>query len=372
MPGNKVRQPDFDPHAWLATIPMTDDVYLGLQAQNIARVEMSVLRRWESDVLDEQEADPGNYQGPKYRELLALSQMWVFGVYEFLRTWRQRARILKQFEDAYNQLATPAEREAYLKDLDTEARDKARLATRFPVYYPDHVARIADPEFMKSVRSYCDETEELWRRLSAVRMPAAKHELPKKFGQNPLIADAPGIGVPDRATGSILWEVLRDDKQTTILRRDLADEFFRIWGWHEDIEAALLLANEAKSRRERLARLASKPAGSPPGTKQADRFFRTESEVTNDAQPLAVVLAKGSDSRRPSSKSAPLQATAQRASESRSSGQVGRKDPKVDENPFRQEPSEPLPYFVREVAGDPVKKAKPAIARRRYLRSKKP
>ena len=228
MPGIRVRQHDFDLHAWVGTIPMTDDLYLGLQAQNIARVETSVLRRWESDVLDEQEADPGNYQGPKYRELLALSQMWVFGVYEFLRTWRQRARFLKQFEDKYKQLATRAEREVYLKDLESKARDKARLATRFPVYYPDHVAKIADPAFMQSVRSYYDETEKLWLELSTVRMPAAKHELPKKHGQDALLADAPGIGLPDRATGSILWQVIRDGKQTTIMRRDLADKFFEI------------------------------------------------------------------------------------------------------------------------------------------------
>jgi hypothetical protein len=39
---------------------MTDDIYLGLLAQNLARVEMSVIRRWENEVLDEQEIDPGN------------------------------------------------------------------------------------------------------------------------------------------------------------------------------------------------------------------------------------------------------------------------------------------------------------------------
>ena len=73
MAEGKVRQKDFNVHTWYATIPMTDDLYLGLQAQNIARVEMSVMRPWEGQVLDEQEVDPGNYQGPKYRELMALS-----------------------------------------------------------------------------------------------------------------------------------------------------------------------------------------------------------------------------------------------------------------------------------------------------------
>jgi hypothetical protein len=190
MAEDKVRQKDFDLQAWSATIPMTDDMYLWLQAQNIARVEMSVLRRWESEVLGEQEADPGSYQGPKYRELMALSQMWVFGLYEFLRTWRQRAALLMQYEENYNKLTTQPKREAYLKGIVDKAKNKARLATQFPAHYPEHVAKIADPEFMKSVRAYMDKTEDLFRELSAVRMPAAKHELPGKKG---LIADAPGI-----------------------------------------------------------------------------------------------------------------------------------------------------------------------------------
>ena len=60
MSGSRVRQQDFNLHTWFAAIPMTDDIYLGLQAQNLARVEMSVIRRWENEVLDEQEIDPGN------------------------------------------------------------------------------------------------------------------------------------------------------------------------------------------------------------------------------------------------------------------------------------------------------------------------
>jgi hypothetical protein len=76
MVEDRVHEKDFNLHTWYATIPMTDDTYLGLQAQNLARVEMNVVRRWESDVLDEQEVDRGNYQGPKCRELMALSQMW--------------------------------------------------------------------------------------------------------------------------------------------------------------------------------------------------------------------------------------------------------------------------------------------------------
>jgi hypothetical protein len=261
MAEKKVLETDFNLHSWYATIPMSDDVYLGLQAQNIARVEMNVMRVWESQALDEQQEDPGSYQGPKYRELMALSQMWVFGLYEFLRTWRQRARLLMLFEQKYSELATQEERDAYLEVITLKAKNKARLATRFPVYYPDHVAKIADAEFIKSVRAYWDKTQELYEELSAVRMPAAKHELPKKRGEEALLADGPGMGVPNRLTGSISWEVVLGDKKKTIMRRDLADKFLDILSWHEDVETAYAFALEQKARVKRLRRRRGRRGG---------------------------------------------------------------------------------------------------------------
>jgi hypothetical protein len=131
------------------------------------------------------------------------------------------------------------------------------------VYYPDHVEKISDPEFMKSVRAYLAETAQLYEELSAVRMPAAKHELPKKPGQEVAIADGPGMGLPSPYTGSIGWPVVLGDKETTIVRRDLADKFFGIMAWHEDVETALVLAKQAKGRRKRrrgqLARQSRRP-----------------------------------------------------------------------------------------------------------------
>jgi hypothetical protein len=352
-----VREKDFNLHTWIATIPMTDDIYLGLQAQNIARVEMSVLRQWESAALDEQEADPGSYQGPKYRELMALSQMWVFGLYEFLRTWRQRAGVLMQYEEKYNKLATKAERDAYLKDIVDRTKSKARLATRYPVYYPEHVAKIADAEFIKSVRAYKDKTDELFGELSAVRMPAAKHELRGKDG---LIADAPGTGLPDRLTGTICWQILLGDKQTTIRRRDLADKFFGILGWHEDVETALVLAKEAKVRRKRLSRGAKSDAGKAARhAGNLDQFFRTPEEAARDEAPITLT---------------PTQERGhQKREKHRGKAEVFKSKPRPpDKNvPEQEVPPESLPYFVREVGVAPPKNDGPRIATRRYSRNNK-
>lgn len=356
MAEDKVRQKDFDLQAWPATIPMTDDMYLWIQAQNIARVEMSVLRRWESEVLDEQEADPGGYQGPKYRELMALSQMWVFGLYEFLRTWRQRADLLMRHEENYNKLTTQPKRDAYLKEIVDKAKDKARLATQFPAHYPEHVAKIADPEFMKSIRAYKDKTEELFRELSAVRMPAAKHEVP---GGKKLIADGPGMGLPNRLTGSICWPVLLGDKQTTIMRRDLADKFFGLFGWHEDVETALVLANEAKARRKRLSRGARSHAGKCAQPEHLDQFFRTPEEVARDESP--VTLTPTQDQRH------------QRHEKHRGKPEVVKSKPAAPDKsgPQQEAPPEPPPYFVRETGVRPLKNDPPRVAKGRRSRNKK-
>ncbi len=356
----RVREKDFNLHTWYATIPMTDDIYLGLQAQNIARVEMSVVRRWEREVLDEQEDDPGSYQGPKYRELMALSQMWIFCLYEFLRTWRQRARALMQFEEKYNKFATQAERDAYLKDIVDKAKDKARLATRFPVFYPDHVAKIADPNFMKSVQAYWNKIEVLYGELSAVRMPAAKHELPKEHGKDALIADAPGIGLPDKVTGSICWQVLLGERQTTIVRRDLADKFLDLLGWHEDIEAALLLAKEAKDRRKASRAEARRAIGdSVRQGERLDRFFRTTSEAARDKQPMLTRAQDGT-------KREGVQGHGKDREEA-----TGSKSRQPMILPQPEIPPDPVPYFVRKIGTDATKNGPDRMAKLRYPRNKK-
>lgn len=277
----KVREKDFDLHTWFATIPMTDDVFLGLQAQNLARVEMSVLREWERKVLDEQRSDPGNYQGPRFRELLALSQMWVFGVYELLRTWRERARELLKFEEKLKSLATRGERDAYLKKLVDEANERARHIEIGAVDYPEHIAKVGDAAFMQSIKDYEEKTKDLWLELSAVRMPAAKHQLP---GKDKLPAQTPGLGLPSPYTGSIHWKVLvgKEREQREIGRRELADRFFGLLGWYEDAETALALAKEDKARRKRLQREARRLAIKSGPDGMTDEFFRTAKEADYD------------------------------------------------------------------------------------------
>jgi hypothetical protein len=67
------------------------------------------------------------------------------------------------------------------------------------------------------------------------------------------------------------------------------DKFFGLFGWHEDVETALVLANDAKVRRKRLSRGARIYAGTAPRlAENLDQFFRTPEEAARDEVPIAL------------------------------------------------------------------------------------
>src|SRR5688572_16171344 len=74
-------------HEALISLPLFDDPYLQIQAHNLEIVD-KILTQMERDVLREYfeaESTPASAL-----VLSALSQLWIFGLYEVLRTWRQR------------------------------------------------------------------------------------------------------------------------------------------------------------------------------------------------------------------------------------------------------------------------------------------
>src|SRR5439155_19914712 len=86
----KVKTSDFSLLEWSSKIPLVDDLWLGMQARNIAIVDMTIMRQIEASVLEEFFHDD-RHSMPTLMTLSALSQMWVFSLYEFLRTWLDRA-----------------------------------------------------------------------------------------------------------------------------------------------------------------------------------------------------------------------------------------------------------------------------------------
>ena len=95
---------------------------------------------------------------------------------------------------------------------------------------------------MNLIRKYKEETEPLFRKVEAIRIPLAKHEI---AGKEKLLAEAPGLGGVNKMTGSMYWRIVLSEREVTIIeRRTLADRFLNVLSWFEEEEAALLLAKE--------------------------------------------------------------------------------------------------------------------------------
>jgi hypothetical protein len=69
---------EFDLFKWSSGIPLCDDVWLGMQARNIAIVDLQVIRIIEADMLEEYFKE--DRTPPGLMLLSGMSQMWIFSV----------------------------------------------------------------------------------------------------------------------------------------------------------------------------------------------------------------------------------------------------------------------------------------------------
>jgi hypothetical protein len=194
----------FDELIW--SLPLFDDVYLSMQGQNLILVDF-YLRNLERDLLRELvriERTPF----PATLIVSALSQMWIFAVYELLRTWRQRVKDLKR--EAQNPGVAP-----------TGKPDLAGL------WYRKQLAHLRkEPAYARKLDKAVTQTEPLFRRIEALRMNLAKHEVPKMQGMPAL---APGYGRIDEFSGSISWQIdLGNNGVDLVSRRSLADQLKKL------------------------------------------------------------------------------------------------------------------------------------------------
>ncbi len=266
--------------AWRFSIPLCDDLWLGMQAQNIAIVDR-IVRHFESAALEEFYKNDRFSMDDLY-PLSAMSQVWVFALYEFLRTWLQRASKLIGYAEQLAVLKTNEERAAYLKTIEGEAQEKAKHVKLASVFYHEHVARVGDEKFVKSLRHYRDSIKELFRDVEAIRMPLAKHEIAGAKDEQ-FMAEAPGYGRVDVVTGSMYWQIVLADSTVDIINRhSLADRFF---GTEKPKERSALFAEDAAephlSEGEKVSD-AAEPGLSEREKHYLDWFFGT---VNDDEQP---------------------------------------------------------------------------------------
>jgi hypothetical protein len=183
-------------------LPLFDDLFLSMQGQNVMLVDL-YLRDLERDLLREH-IEIERTPFPATLVVSALSQMWIFAVYELLRTWRQRVKDLKG-------------------DAQKPAVQQSGHSKLAGVYYPGQLAHLRKkPAYAKELDRAVNLMEPLFRRIEALRMNLAKHEVPKLHG---VPAIAPGYGRIDGMTGSISWQVdLGNNLVDHVSRRSLADQ----------------------------------------------------------------------------------------------------------------------------------------------------
>ena len=201
----------------IGSLPLMDDVYLRMQAMNIDMID-SYLMDMEHELLHGyMETD----KAPMETVFVsALSQLWIMGLYELLRTWRQRVRDIIKFTEKISALNSSA-RDTYIEEKRGEIRKSVALEDADELYWAPYKRIIENSDYVEDILYAFDKSEGLFRRIGALRMSLAKHELP---GQPDKIAMAPGFGRIDMTDGSIYWQIiLKDNEVDLISRRTIAD-----------------------------------------------------------------------------------------------------------------------------------------------------
>ena len=198
---------------------MDDDPYLYMQVMNLGVVD-DFLEDLESQLLREY-METERTPTPDAIFVSALSQMWIFAVYELLRTWRQRCRELFEFDEHLDKLEG-SKREAYITAKKEKLQNSSPYSDdREPFRWRTLERATNDQGFVSNVRKAFDSSEACFRKIEALRMHLAKHEMPKARGSSTM---APGYGRIDMMNGSIYWQVfLRGNEVDIISRRDIAD-----------------------------------------------------------------------------------------------------------------------------------------------------
>ena len=233
----------------LTSLPVLgDDLYLRMQALNLAVVD-EFLRDQESNLLRtyfEIERTPM----PEAVFVSAVSQLWIFGLYELLRTWRQRARSVLTFAAEIAEVEGEA-RDRCLENLRGRLRSSSAYPEELDGFFMRAFERVAEePDLARRVRVALDSTEVLYRQIEALRVHLAKHEMPGVRGS---FAMAPGYGRISMENGSIYWQVSLPDNEVDVTTRvALADACARL---AED-RSAWILPPEVQRMVEPIRRLA--------------------------------------------------------------------------------------------------------------------
>jgi len=211
----------------LRQLPLLRGGFLSMQATNIALVDI-YLQQLEAQLIREYLQNERTPDGMMF--VSALAQLWIFGLYELLRTWRQWISELITYGEELERLAQgpngATERSARIERENQKLAKASSLITE-DVEYTRSFRHVEDNlPYLEELRWARDAVLPIFRDLEAVRVTLAKHEIPKTKGLRALM---PGYARIDMTTGSLYWFiVLKDDDSKVISRQGIVDSLMAL------------------------------------------------------------------------------------------------------------------------------------------------
>lgn len=193
-----------------------DDIFLGMQAINIGLIDQ-LITQYEYELLREYnqiEKTPDSTMA-----VSALSQMWIYALYEVLRMWRDRKF---DFEKLRKNGGVILKANSMTDDpLNHTITIRKKQILRFN----------DDKEYQQQIDTVWNSLEEIYRAIELIRINLAKHCAPSKDN---MISMSPGYGRINEWCGAIDFQLIaknenhrdiidNDSYYTTLSRRDIAD-----------------------------------------------------------------------------------------------------------------------------------------------------
>jgi len=199
-------------HALFWRLSLFDDMYLNTQAMNIVLIDQFITE-WEYSLLPEYvEIEKTPLDTAMF--VSAQSQMWIFALYELLRTWRSRINKLLKWKSngGITQVLTNIEQERF------------NLAAHFR---KSHLETLRDdPAFASTLQSDSKLLDGVFAMTTAIRSNLAKHEIQ---GKENSVSARPGYGRINMWCGALDFELQHKDGSFEYLnRRDIAEALRKI------------------------------------------------------------------------------------------------------------------------------------------------
>jgi hypothetical protein len=199
-------------HAVFRGLVLFDDMFLNMQGMNVAIVDSFITDQGYALLREYIEIERTPTQQAMF--VSALSQMWIFALYELLRTWRARICKLKTWKES-------GAIDGMLQRLKNDTHNLgAFMRTR-------HLERARDnPEFIRIMDAQLNAVEGVFRMTESIRINLAKHEV---RGRANVIVRAPGYGRINGHCGALDFELdMGDNSYQLINRRDIAEALRRL------------------------------------------------------------------------------------------------------------------------------------------------